>query len=739
MHTIIIRLLITLICCLPTFASATSSSIHVEWGYTPPSTPAVTGFKLYQEGVFACQTQDPNATAMDCQITLSAVTTNFTLTATFSDGSESPHSSPFSFSATSSTPAAIASPVGTSGSKLVTFTWKYQTTADTTGFRMYQNNILICQTPDPTARQLTCTVDISATNTYALTAIATNGAETTLSNTLAYTPDASETTPPGTTTGSAELKAIITANILNGPAPLSVNFNATSSTGTIASHQWDFGDGSSATGNTINHTYTTAGSYIAKLTITDTAGLTSTASTTVTATASTTTSPAAAPPTAVISSTTAAGAAPLAVSLDGARSTAATNASITSYSWSFGDGSSAAGVSTTHTFTTAGTYNTNLTVTDSKGLTSSANTPIVVTAPMAVANKPPTAVAGATPVSGTAPLTVTFSSSASTDADGTIASYVWNFGDGSTGTGKTVTHTYTAAATYIATLGVTDNQGAKTTNTISITVEAADAFASLNIELGEIAVSSNWVRVPIKSTYQNPIVVAGPSGFNDAAPCVVRLRNIDNTGFDIKLAEWDYEDGIHPEELISYLVMEKGRITLPDGSRVEAGSFQGATSFNTVKFSKSFAKTPVVMTTVASFNEPDTISGRIKNIGISSFDYYFREQEKNTNTHTPETVNFIAWQPGKGTIGSVQYEVATTTKSVTNAWYTRNFSKSFNQPPLLLADMQTTNDTDPSSLRVQQILATGFQVRVQEEASKSNNITHTAETVGYIVLNKIEE
>ena len=81
-------------------AYAQSQSIHVEWGYTPPSQPRVSGFKLYQEGVFACQADDPKATAMDCTVAMTSTPTNFTLTATFVDGTESPHSAPFAFSPT---------------------------------------------------------------------------------------------------------------------------------------------------------------------------------------------------------------------------------------------------------------------------------------------------------------------------------------------------------------------------------------------------------------------------------------------------------------------------------------------------------------------------------------------------------------------------------------------------------------------------------------------------------------
>ena len=76
---------------------AGAQSIHIEWGYTPPSEPEVSGFKLYQEGVFVCETDVLSTTSMDCEVTLSAATTTFTLTAAFVDGTESPHSAPFAF------------------------------------------------------------------------------------------------------------------------------------------------------------------------------------------------------------------------------------------------------------------------------------------------------------------------------------------------------------------------------------------------------------------------------------------------------------------------------------------------------------------------------------------------------------------------------------------------------------------------------------------------------------------
>ena len=87
-------------------------------------------------------------------------------------------------------------------------------------------------------------------------------------------------------------------------------------------------------------------------------------------------------------------------------------------------------------------------------------------------NISPTAKATATPTSGSIPLTVSFDGTGSSDPDGWIVSYTWNFGDGSTGSGQTVSHTYTTAGTYTATLTVTDNAGA--TGTDSVVISATD-------------------------------------------------------------------------------------------------------------------------------------------------------------------------------------------------------------------------------------------------------------------------
>ena len=73
------------------------------------------------------------------------------------------------------------------------------------------------------------------------------------------------------------------------------------------------------------------------------------------------------------------------------------------------------------------------------------------------------------PSSGPAPLQVLFTAQGS-DPDGDVLTYAWNFGDGSTGTGRRARHTYTANGTYTATVTAKDSAGNTATDTVQIVV-----------------------------------------------------------------------------------------------------------------------------------------------------------------------------------------------------------------------------------------------------------------------------
>jgi PKD repeat protein len=91
--------------------------------------------------------------------------------------------------------------------------------------------------------------------------------------------------------------------------------------------------------------------------------------------------------------------------------------------------------------------------------------------PPGIVTGSPVASFSLSPASGSLPLAVAFDASASHDTDGgTITSYSWNFGDGQTGSGRTVTHTFATAGTFTVLLTVKDNDGKMGSTTKTVTV-----------------------------------------------------------------------------------------------------------------------------------------------------------------------------------------------------------------------------------------------------------------------------
>ncbi|MHA7304970.1 PKD domain-containing protein [Arthrobacter sp. TMN-49] len=235
---------------------------------------------------------------------------------------------------------------------------------------------------------------------------------------------------------------------------------STDSDGTVASYDWDFGDGTPhGSGATLDHSYAVGGTYQVVLTVTDNAGGTGTVTHPVTV--------APAPnvvPVAAFSSSVAT----LTASLDGSGSTDS-DGTVASYDWDFGDGSAhGSGATLDHSYAAGGTYQVVLTVTDNSGGTDSVTHPVTV----APANVVPVAAF----TSSVNFLQVSLNGSSSTDSDGTVASYDWDFGDGTAhGTGATLNHDYAAAGTYQVVLTVTDNSGGTGTVTQAVTPVAAPA------------------------------------------------------------------------------------------------------------------------------------------------------------------------------------------------------------------------------------------------------------------------
>ena len=297
---------------------------------------------------------------------------------------------------------------------------------------------------------------------------------------------------------------------------------------------------------------------------------------------------------------------------------------------------------------------------------------------------------------------------------------------------------YTPNPSYVGSDSFTfkANDGTTDSNTATLTIIVNPVNDVRPIEIGEVSVGHDWKWVELSEDFDDPIVVAKSLSSNDGEPAVVRIGHVDATGFEIRVQEWDYLDGIHTEETVGYIVMERGTYTLPDGTMVEAGRFETdmTDSFENIDFSQAFQVAPVVITAVSSDNGPDAVTTRVRNISTNGFELRMQEQEFNTQSHTTETISYIAWEPSSGTVDGLTFEVNKTDDKINHKLQTIVYNGTFMNAPVFLADMQTTDGGDTANVRWQDKDPYGVDVKIVEEQSGDSETSHTTEVVGYMVL-----
>ena len=243
--------------------------------------------------------------------------------------------------------------------------------------------------------------------------------------------------------------ASFTSNVTSGKVPLNVAFTD-KSTGTPAAWKWTFGDGTTSTAKNPIHKYSKAGNYTVALTVSNAAGSNTTTKTNYIKVSGTSSQA----PVAAFSASPTSGNTPLNVTF-----TDSSTGSPTTWSWNFGDGTSATVKNPVHTYSTAGSYSVTLKVSNSAGNnTTTKSSYIKVTAKNTTNATIPVVSFWGSRTSGTAPLTITF-----TDAStNTPTSWYWSFGDGTYSTVQRPRHTYSKAGTYSVTLKASNAAGTGT-------------------------------------------------------------------------------------------------------------------------------------------------------------------------------------------------------------------------------------------------------------------------------------
>lgn len=234
--------------------------------------------------------------------------------------------------------------------------------------------------------------------------------------------------------------------------------------GGIFAHEWQFGDGTNASGSYVNHSYAAAGAYTVTLTVAD--ELNARNSTTITVRIVELADNQ--PPVASILASRLLQFENRPIGFSGGNSTDPEDGGIRSYTWAFSDGTNDTGSYVLHNFTTRGSYTVRLTVTDEFGVPGSTSVAVRVLSPLE--NRPPVAVASASSLRAWIGWTLNFTGAASSDAEGGIVARLWQFGDGTTSTLGYAPHLYAAAGAFLVVLTVWDELNASSNATLQVTV-----------------------------------------------------------------------------------------------------------------------------------------------------------------------------------------------------------------------------------------------------------------------------
>lgn len=305
--------------------------------------------------------------------------------------------------------------------------------------------------------------------------------------------------------------------------------------------------------------------------------------------------------------------------------------SIVERMWYFGDGGGSTQKNPTHRYEEPGTYTVELLVIwNISGNFTYDTAEYQIT----VKNQPPIADAGEDRVVNTS--NVAFDGSGSFDPDGTITSYEWDFGDGTTGVGMVVQHTYTNDGNYTVTLNVTDDFGGYDEDTAKITVDTHPPETEINLTgtKGDDEWFTSNVTVKLTATDGLSGVKRTLYRINGTWMLYTQQFIVDNEGENLLLYYSEDNAGNVEEEKNKTIKIDKTKPTVSITNPVEKKLYIFGRGIL-----PTFRKTVIIGKITVEVNATD-------NIGVKIVKFYLDGDEKANSTDSPYT-----WKLG-GEIGN---------------------------------------------------------------------------------------
>jgi hypothetical protein len=283
------------------------------------------------------------------------------------------------------------------------------------------------------------------------------------------------------------------------------------------------------------------------------------------------------------------------------------------------------------------------------------------------------------------------------------------------------------------------------------TTDTCDPASAAKMEAFTASVGSGYVQVDLFNTYISPVIVCSIQYDNNSIPVVTRISGVTSTSFDIRLQ--GAGSGSVVSDTVNCLVVEEGAWTI-DGVNVEAQIYDStvtAENNNWASELQSYLQgytNPVVVGQVMSENDADWSVFWCRGTSRTNPPSSSVLRTGRTVCEDPdagranETVGFIVFEAGHGTIGGVEFEAllgADSVRGIGNAPpYTYTFSSAFSTVPTVavttMAGMDGGNGGWAYTYGSNPTSTTQLDLAIDEDTVKDSERKHTPEQVGYIVF-----
>ena len=256
-------------------------------------------------------------------------------------------------------------------------------------------------------------------------------------------------------------------------------------------------------------------------------------------------------------------------------------------------------------------------------------------------------------------------------------------------------------------------------------------------EVGSIVLNHTWKDISFNRVYNDPIIVAGAPSMEGTDPVTVRVRNVSPTGCQMRLDEWECYDETHGDERLSYLVLEAGEHTLPNGKKMMAGTLEADLSFASYSFPNSFSQTPIVLAQTVTENLAEALTIRFQHTQTNTegFQLKLQEVQGGDGIHPTETVAWIAAEPGTFD-GYLPFEVGNSGQFVEEFWEYLPLNQQYDAPPLFLGQISSNYGGDVCELRHRNVQNGRVEVFLQEETCGDPETGHFKEEVHFLAFAK---